>query len=530
MAFKALKIPESDSAWDNVRYRPTAPTIPTSVPAPPPVATSSSSRSSTSAQAEPKRPAITTKEAKLKSKHDAPRTKGEIQMKDESSKATVARVTAIKRAELDRPSTSDSGSSASRRHPGSGYQAKKTPQSSTAVTEKSGTPVDVRAASKSSHPASLPPKPPSVVSSAGETHARKTIPTMPPKPTKKGDDSDRERDREHERRRERELEKREREKEKQQEERERERMEMEMEKREKARQKAREAVEREKRQREKEREREEMDQEKRQREKERIPKERAAGTTAFKRKPASQDTEDTLEDASSKATLPKRRKLDDGSPMASSSSKARDAGLPGPKKSAHDPSPVPRLKMKKDPSPQVSTPSQERRATTSAGGSTHKFERPSKAGSAKLRRRSPIYTSSEDEGEIPQPRKRNASPPPVSDRSNSSDQPATERAPRHHRTTRTAYPPATDHAALRALYQSQYSNYLGAFSKIVAQKRKIEAMLKGDSEAELDVMDPDDLVKLSVEHQSLKTELENIHDLYTKGTTAAVGGGGAVSD
>jgi len=79
------------------------------------------------------------------------------------------------------------------------------------------------------------------------------------------------------------------------------------------------------------------------------------------------------------------------------------------------------------------------------------------------------------------------------------------------------------------MYQSQYSNYLGAFSKIVAQKRKIEAMLNGDSEAEVDVMDPDDLAKLSVEHQSLKTELQNIHDIYTKGTTAT-SGGGSVSD
>ena len=512
LAFKSLKIPESDPAWDNARYRPSAPSVPA-----PPVATSNSSRSSASAQAEPKR----TANAKLKAKQDAPRAKGEIQMKDESSKATVARVAAIKRQEVDRLSTSSDSSSsaksiASRRVPGSGYQAKKTPLPSTAVTEKSAP-----AASKPSHPASLPPKPPP----AGETHARKTIPTVPPKPAKKEDESDRERNREHERRRERELETREREREKEKHREERERERAEIEKREQARQKAREAAEREKRQREKEREREEMEQEKRQREKERISKERAAAAVAFKRKTAIQDAEDIVDDTSSKASLPKRRKLDDGSSVASSSSKARDAGLPGPRKSAHDASPVPRLKMKKDPSPQSPASNQERRATASAGGSTHKSERSSKASSVKPRRRSPIYTSSEDEGEIPQPRKRNASPPPVSDRSNSSEQPPTERAPRHHRATRTSYPPATDHAALRALYHSQYSNYLGAFSKVVAQKRKIEAMLNGDSEAEMDVMDPDDLVKLSVEHQSLKTELENIHDIYTKGT--AVTGGGS---
>ncbi|KAG8214108.1 hypothetical protein J3R82DRAFT_10868 [Butyriboletus roseoflavus] len=536
MVFKALKIPESDPAWENVRYRPTAPTIPTSVPVPPPMTASNSNRSSASAQMETKRSAITTKDTKLKSKQDAPRQKGEIQMKDESTKATVSRVNAIKRAEAERPSTAPDGGTgaktvASRRLPGSGYQAKKSPQPSLGVTEKSGTPVDARAAPKPSLPASLPQKPSPAVPPTG-THARKTIPTMPPKPVKKEDESDRERDREYERQREREREKREREKEKQRDEWER----VEMEKREKARQKQREATEREKRQRENVRE-QEAEQEKRQRDKERIAKERATGDAVpvFKRKTATQDTGETLDDASSKAPLPKRRKLDDGTSVASSALKRRDAESSVPKKSPHEPSPAPRLKIKKELSPsQASVSKQERRATTSASGSTHKSERPSKmSGSAKPRRRSPIYTSSEDEGEIPQPRKRNPSPPPISDRSTSSDQPPTERTPRHHRTPRAVYPSPTDHAALRALYQSQYSNYLGAFSKVVAQKRKIEAMLNGDSEAEVDVMDPDDLVKLSMEHKSLKTELENIQDIYTKGTTtgAATGAsGGAASD
>ena len=519
LAFKALKIPESDPAWDNVRYRPTA-------TAPPPIAASSSSKSSTSAQPETKRSAITTKEAKLKSKQDASRTKGEIQIKDESNKATVARVNAIKREEADRSSTpSDAGSgtktAASRRLPGSGYQAKKSPQPSAAQLERSGTPVDGRAAPKPSLPASLPPKPSSVVPPAGGSQARKTISTMPPKAMKKEDESDRERGKEYERQREREREKRLREKEKQREEWEREQDQAEMDKREKARQKEREAVEREKRQREKEREREEVEKEKRRREKERISKERAA-SDALKRKMVSQDM-DSLDDASSKSSLSKRRKLDDGSSGASSA-RAQDAGLLGSKKT-HEPSPVPRIKVKTETSPpQPTTPNQERRSTTA---STHKSERPSKS-----RRRSPIYTSSEDEGEIPQPRKRHPSPPPVSDRSLSSDQPSTERTQRH-RTTRTTYPPATDHAALRALYHSQYSNYLKAFGKVVAQKHKIEAILNGESEAEMDIMDLDDLIKLSMEHKSLKTELESIREIYTKGTMAAVaatGSGGSPSE
>ncbi|KAG6375547.1 hypothetical protein JVT61DRAFT_3108 [Boletus reticuloceps] len=286
----------------------------------------------------------------------------------------------------------------------------------------------------------------------------------------------------------REREKRERAKEKQRQEWEKDQERAEVEKRERARQKEREAIEREKRRREKQRERQDFN------------------------------------DASSKPPLPKRRKLDDGSSVP----KARDAPLP--KKPVHESSPVPRLKTKKDvPSTaHASAPNQDRHAVS---GPTHKPERPSKHSAiTKPRRRSPIYTSSSDEGEIPQPRKRNPSPPSVSDRS-ISDQPPTERAPRHQRSTRMAYPPPTDHAALRALYQSQYSTYLGTFSKIVAQKRKIEAILNGDSEAEVDVMDPDDLMKLSNEHKSLKTELKNIHEIYTKGSVAAVlAGGGSTSD
>ena len=530
MAFKALKIPESDPAWNNVRYRPTASAIP-AVPAPPPMAPSNSSRSSTSAQAESKRAATTTKDTKLKSKQDPSRVKGEIQMKDESTKPSASRLNAVKRAEPDRPTPPSDGGTptktiASRRLPGSGYQVKKSPQPSTGPAEKSDTPTDARPASKPPLPASLPPKPTPAVPLAGGSHTRKTVPTMPPRPTKKGDESDREREREYERHREREREKRERKREKERQRDERERERAETEKHDKAKHKEREVMEREKRQREKVQEREEMGSDKRQREKERKEKEKEKGAAsaapAFKRKPATQDTEETLDDASSKGSLPKRRKLDDGSSVASSS-KARDAEMP--KKPAHEPSPVPRLKMKKDlSSPQALASSHDRRTTTSASGSTHKSERPSKAsGSAKPRRRSPIYTSSEDEGEIRQPRKRNPSPPPVSDRSNSSDLPSSERAPHHHRTTRRVYP--TDHAALRALYQSQYTSYLGTFSKVVAQKRKIEAMLNGDSEAEMDVMDPDELIKLSMEHKTLKTELEHIHDVYTRGT-----GGGSASD
>jgi len=174
------------------------------------------------------------------------------------------------------------------------------------------------------------------------------------------------------------------------------------------------------------------------------------------------------------------------------------------------------------PPPRTSGSNQE--PSTASLSSPSKFERAKNSGTMKVRRRSPIYTSSEDEGEIPQPRKHNLSPPPVSERSNS-DQ-STQKESRHR--SRASYTLPTGHAALRAQYQSQYTDYLGAFSKVVAQKRKIEAILNGDSEAEVDIMDPDDLTKLSLEHKALKAELENIHHIYTTGTTG--GGGGSTSD
>jgi hypothetical protein len=54
-----------------------------------------------------------------------------------------------------------------------------------------------------------------------------------------------------------------------------------------------------------------------------------------------------------------------------------------------------------------------------------------------------------------------------------------------------------------------------------------------DLDAEVDVMDQDDLTKLSMEHKSLKKGLEDIQDTYNKGTMAAStarGGSGSTSD
>ena len=132
LAFKALRIPESDPAWDNVRYRNTAPVIGAPSSIPPSVGSSSRSSATTSsvsipAQTEPKRP-LMLKEIKAKTKPDASRMKGEISMKDESAKVSTSRVAAVKKDKPERlsSSSSDSAGTASaltRRLPGSGFVA-----------------------------------------------------------------------------------------------------------------------------------------------------------------------------------------------------------------------------------------------------------------------------------------------------------------------------------------------------------------------------------------------------------------------
>lgn len=486
LAFKALRIPESDPAWDNVRYRNTVPVIGAPSSIPPSVASSSRSSATTSsvsapAQSEPKRP-LMLKETKAKTKPDASRMKGEISMKDESAKVSTSRVAAVKKDKLERLASSSSDSAGTksvptRRLPGSGYQAKKALEIPGALADGAAPKSADPRSARYSLPASLPSKPASPLPLSPSAPTRKTATVAPPKPTKRAEESDRERDQEMERDRDREQ---------------------------RGREKRRELKLRE-------------------REKEMFALERAAPTTGSKRKTANLDPANAGdEDSFSKANpIPKKRKIEEGLPLTvtSSSSKPRDLQLP--KKPVQEANPSLRQKIKKEfsssPPLRGSVSGQDR--LSSSPSQLLKADRPKVNGtSSKTRRKSPIYTSSEDEGEIrrtePQTRQRKPSPiPPVIDfKSNGKDF--------RHR-PRASYPLPSDHAALRAIYRSSYANYLGAFSKIVIQKQKIEAILKGESESDVDLMDPDELTKLSLEHKALKEELEAIQEMYVKGKSSS---------
>lgn len=241
----------------------------------------------------------------------------------------------------------------------------------------------------------------------------------------------------------------------------------------------------------------------RNRDTERPPKDRVI--TGVKRKSAARDVED---EEKPRANSFKKRKMEDGPSASSSSLNARDLTLP--KKPVEAVSPPPK-NIKKEPSPfPTSRPSI---PTQPPPSNLHSKtdQRPKPNGVAKARRKSPIYTSS-DEGEIPElPRKPTQDISMNADRSKGKDS-----SPR----IRSSHPLPADRNGLRSRYQSKYGHYLDTYSQIVAQKRKIEAILNGESEAEGEVMDPEELKRLSVEHKNQKAELEFIQEKWLNGSVS----------
>jgi len=251
----------------------------------------------------------------------------------------------------------------------------------------------------------------------------------------------------------------------------------------------------------------------RNRDKDRPPKDRVV--TGVKRKNVTQEVEDTQDEEKPKVHSFKKRKTEDGpSPAASSASlKARDLSLP--KKPVEVVSPLqpppPPKKIKKEPSPLPPSHSSLPTQPPPSNLPSKTDQRPKPNGVAKIRRKSPIYTSS-DEGEIPEPARK-----PAQDHSMNSDRSKGKDGRAH---PRSSYPLPPDRNGLRSRYQSKYGHYLNTYSQVVAQKRKIEAMLKGDSEAEGEIMDPEELKRLSVEHKNQKEELEFIHEKWLNGSVS----------
>lgn len=269
---------------------------------------------------------------------------------------------------------------------------------------------------------------------------------------------------------------------------------------------------------------------------------KASGATSLKRKQPLQNGNDS--EAISKAAPQKKRRVENGAVPVASPSKDSKVKDPTPLRKP-DPEPPLRPKIKKEPSP-LPPPAplpKIRKDTTSTttrppgparDGRPFPQEPPSSAqprgrseskstnASNKPRRKSPIYTSSEDEGEIRRPRRDNPSntlpTPPTTNNHSAGHTPSTSISRSRPREPR---PLPSDHTDLRARYSSTYLEYLAAFQKMVTQKGKIDSILKHkegsttESDGD-DVMDSEELRSLRSNYQRLHDELATIRSMFSK--------------
>ncbi|KAK0504853.1 hypothetical protein EDD18DRAFT_1343630 [Armillaria luteobubalina] len=217
----------------------------------------------------------------------------------------------------------------------------------------------------------------------------------------------------------------------------------------------------------------------------------------------------------------KRRKTAEGAAVASgsreSSNKKSMAELSArPKAIKKEPSPLPPpapapgKKTAQRPPPASQSPQLSSRVTTSNTSSGNGRSR---------RHRSPIYTSSEDEGEIKPERQHRSpgpfpSPPtttPSSMTSNPSNPPQVQR------------PLPTDRASLRKGYAAAYGRYIKSFSRLVEQREKVHSLLSAfddsagsitDSDGDVELLDVEAMQRLKAEFARHTEELESIKKAF----------------
>ncbi len=136
----------------------------------------------------------------------------------------------------------------------------------------------------------------------------------------------------------------------------------------------------------------------------------------------------------------------------------------------------------------------------------------------KSRRKSPVFTSSEDEKEEAPLNKQ----VPVK----SSVVPPVDNAIEAHSMKRNKPPQllSSDHASLRSRYNTKYVEYLSVMQQLVVQKGKLDGMLKSvdldssgtitDSEGDVELLSFEDLESLTVDYNRLHDELEGIKKLF----------------
>ncbi|KAJ7647435.1 hypothetical protein FB45DRAFT_893428 [Roridomyces roridus] len=210
----------------------------------------------------------------------------------------------------------------------------------------------------------------------------------------------------------------------------------------------------------------------------------------------------------------KRRKTEGMVPGAA----ARDLSLPR-KPEAHS-LPVKAIKKEPSPLPPPTRQPQKSRNEPPAGrsslagrsGDTHmvaksssQSQRSNSSGSKRRERPSPVYTSSEDESQV----RRDPAP-----------QTATVHRSRPQASS-SVKPLPTDRNGLRTRYNKTYLKYLQSYHQLYAQQTKLESLLNGrdgstisDSDGDVEVLSPEETVKLKADHKRWERELESIRDIF----------------
>ncbi|KII92182.1 hypothetical protein PLICRDRAFT_172308 [Plicaturopsis crispa FD-325 SS-3] len=523
MALQSLKIPKSSELWATFQTQ----ADPNAAPAVPPATQSTRAVASGSGavKTEAKR-GISSKEVKekkaatAKSKVDSAKKKGEVTMKDESLKASRTASARSKDAEPPRVADVKLKQEAkplpARRLPGSGFKASASgSQDSRSDATDSPRPPAARPVKRDQLPPSLPAKPVSVLvdepkarsSSASRMRKPNDASSRPVERQEKARERDGERDRERGGERGRDADYN----------------------RESAKAARREAREDEKRAERREQERGRDADRDRRRESEHGGDRDRVVERGERMRPAAQDRRndspaagvkrkkpipDTDEhDRPSPSTAgdaPKRRKTDTGVLPVPSAKPVRDLSLPKkPVLTPDDRSPLPRQRIKREHSPlppsRQSLPNSNRPPPGSPLAADGRARQSMAA--ARSRRRSPIYTSSEDEGQIS-----SRNPPSGAHR--------------------RARPPAPDHDAIRARYDRCYDVYFEAFKRVRRQQQKarralarLDSGMATDSDGESELMDGDEIQKLTAHYNASVAELEAIRRNFN-----GSGGSGTPSD
>ncbi|KAJ6499398.1 hypothetical protein C8R45DRAFT_1211163 [Mycena sanguinolenta] len=258
----------------------------------------------------------------------------------------------------------------------------------------------------------------------------------------------------------------------------------------------------------------------------------------LKRKKVSQDA---YESDALVGSVAKRRKTD--GMVSTSTPRDRDLSLPRkpetsssasrslPPKTKREPSPLPsaRPQQKAKTSADSSSlpPSRSSLSNRPTAGSSHvhaeshsssknssQSHRSSSSLAKRRERRSPIYTSSEDEGgsrdeSMPLPTPPAATVHPSNRVRNSQSSHASRPLP-------------TDRIGLRKRYNATYLKYLASYQQLYAQQTKLENLLSSrdqstvsDSDEDVEVLSPEDTMKLKADHKRYEKELESIRAIFS---------------